>query len=119
VLYTAKNCQLVVMALRSTNRGQVGNLRLGVVVETNAHFSRDEMRPLAAGPLPPGLQPVIARHVANQELIVEAALARDRDLAFQAIMGDPTTHLPVDEAWAMFLEMLQSSRAFLPGWKMS
>ena len=29
-------------------------------------------------------------------------------------MGDPTTHLPVDEAWAMFLEMLQASREFLP-----
>lgn len=106
----------VITNVNLPNRGQVANLPPDVVVETNARFSRDEARPLAAGPLPPGLQPLIARHVANQELIVEAALTRDRDLAFQAILGDPTTPLPVDAAWAMFREMLQASRAFLPGW---
>jgi len=99
------------------NRGQVENLPLDAVVETNASFSRDEVRPLAAGALPSGLQPLMARHVANQELIVEASLARDRDLAFQAVLGDPTNRLPVDETWAMFLEMLQASRAFLPSWE--
>jgi alpha-galactosidase/6-phospho-beta-glucosidase family protein len=106
----------LVTNVNAVNRGQVGNLPPDVVVETNAHFGRDEVRPLAAGALPAGLQPLIARHVANQEFIVEAALARDRDLAFQAILGDPTTRLPVDEAWAMFLEMLRASREFLPGW---
>ena len=60
------------------NRGQVADLPLGAVVETNARFSRDEVRPLAAGSLPPGVQPLVARHVANQEMIVEAALSRDR-----------------------------------------
>ena len=108
----------VITNVNTANRGQVGNLPLDAVVETNARFSRDEVRPLAAGLLPAGLQPVIAQHVANQELIVEAALTRNRDLAFQAILGDPTTRLPVDEAWAMFLEMLQASREFLPSWKM-
>ena len=98
------------------NRGQIINLPSDVVVETNAVFGRDEVGPLVAGPLPAGLEPVIARHVANQELIVEAALTRDRELAFQAVLGDPTTRLPVDEAWSMFLEMLQASREFLPGW---
>jgi len=99
------------------NQGQVENLPRDAVVETNARFSRDEVRPLAAGALPPGLQPLMARHVANQELIVEASLTRDRDLAFQAILGDPTNRLALDETWAMFLEMLRASRAFLPGWR--
>lgn len=108
----------LVTNVNMANRGQVENLPPDVVVETNARFSRDEVRPLAAGPLPAGLQPLISRHVANQELIVEAALARDRDLAFQAVLGDPTTRLPVDEAWTMFLEMLQAGREFLPGWTM-
>jgi alpha-galactosidase len=106
----------IITNVNLANRGQIGDLPPDAVVETNARFSRDEVRPLAAGSLPPGLQPLIARHVANQELIVRAALTRDRDVAFQAILGDPTTDLPVDEAWAMFLEMLQASREFLPGW---
>jgi len=99
------------------NRGQIANLPLGSVVETNAHFSRDQIHPLASGQLPAGLAPLVARHIANQELIIEAALTQDRDLAFQAILNDPASPLPVDRAWEMFGRMLQASREYLPGWK--
>ncbi len=98
------------------NHGQIANLPLGAVVETNARFSRDEVRPVLAGELPVGLQSLIARHVSNQELIVEAALTRDKELAFQAVFNDPANRLPLDETWVMFNQMLQASRAFLPGW---
>ncbi len=99
------------------NVGQIPNLPLGAVVETNAYFGRDEVRPLNAGPLPPGLHALIARHVANQEMIIDAALKRDSDLAFQAIFNDPANHLPLDEAAAMFNEMLRATREYLPGWR--
>jgi len=99
------------------NSGQISNLPLGVVVETNALFSRDQVRPLAAGALPAGLQPLIHRHVCNQELIVEAALTRNTDLAFQAVYVDPVNDLPVDQTWNMFKMMLQASKEFLPGWE--
>ena len=98
------------------NRGQISNLPLGAVVETNALFQRDEVRPLAAGAIPPGLHGIVARHVDNQEMIVKAALGRDRELAFQAVYNDPASGLPVDRSWAMFSEMLMPSRPFLPGW---
>ena len=58
-----------------------------------------------------------ALHVSNQELIVEAALTCDRELAFQAVYNDPTNRLPLDESWKMFNRMLDASRLFLPGWK--
>lgn len=92
------------------NQGQIANLPRDVVVETNALFSRDEIRPLAAGALPAGLTPLIAQHSANQELIIEAALRRDKDLAFQAIYNDPTNSLTIDQAWQMFTEMLEAGR---------
>lgn len=98
------------------NRGQISNLPLHAVVETNALFSQDEVRPVNAGALAPGLQPLIARHVSNQELIVEAALTRDKDMSFEAVYNDPTNRLPLDESWEMFNRMLNASRAFLPGW---
>jgi alpha-galactosidase len=88
------------------NQGQIANLPLDVVVETNAHFSRDEVRPLSAGSIPAGLLPLIQQHSANQELIIESALTGDNDLAFQAIYNDPTTSLTIDKAWEMFTEML-------------
>jgi alpha-galactosidase len=87
------------------NRGQVANLPLRAVVETNAQFSLDQVQPLTAGELPPGVKNLTTTHVDNQEMIIEAALNGDADLAFQAILNDPMTNLPVDEAWAMFNEI--------------
>jgi len=97
------------------NRGQIANLPADAVVETNAYFSQDSVRPLTAGPLPSGVLNLVEPHVRNQELLVEAALRRDADLAFQAVLSDPLTHLPLDRAWAMFQEMLQATAAYLPG----
>jgi len=87
------------------NRGQILNLPLHAVVETNAHFTHDHVQPLASGLLPPGVHALVSRHVANQEMIIEAALTHNKDLAFQAIFNDPTTNLPIDKAWKMFNEI--------------
>lgn len=87
------------------NIGQVSNLPLEAVVETNAYFSRDQVEPIAAGALPSGVETLVSTHVKNQEMIVEAALNRDEDLAFQAVFNDPCTSLPIDRAWLMFQEI--------------
>jgi alpha-galactosidase len=99
------------------NIGQISNLPLHAVVESNAYFSRDSVRPLTAGPLPSGVHALISRHVGNQEMIIEAALTSDKDLAFQAIFNDPTTNLPIDAALQMYSEMLTIAKVYLPGWK--
>ncbi len=106
----------IVTNVNVENQGQVANLPLHSVVEMNAHFSRDTVRPITSGALPTGVQSLIARHVTNQELIIEAALTRDIDLAFQAVFNDPTNCLPLDEAWTMFNRLLAASREYLPGW---
>jgi len=103
--------------VNTENQGQISDLSLRAVVETNARFSRDAVTPLVAGELPPGLRALVAQHIANQEMIVQAALTRDRDLAFQAVFNDPTNRLALDASWTMLNEMLCASRAFLPGWK--
>jgi alpha-galactosidase len=87
------------------NQGQISNLPLRAVVETNALFSRDRVEPLSAGALPDGVHALVSRHSADQEMVIEAALSRDEDLAFQAVFNDPTTGLPIDQAWKMFKEI--------------
>jgi len=89
------------------NVGQISNAPLHAVVETNAYFSRASIRPLSAGALPAGVAPLINQHIANQELIIEAALAGDKDLAFQAFFHDPTNHLPLDTSWEFFNRMTE------------
>lgn len=87
------------------NIGQVSNLPSEAVVETNAQFSLGKIEPIAAGALPPGVETVVATHIKNQEMIVEAALTKDENLAFQAIYNDPCTTVAIDKAWAMFQEI--------------
>ena len=81
------------------------NLPSDVVVETNAQFSRNRVGPIAAGTLPPGVETLVSTHVKNQEMIVEAALTGNEDLAFQAMYNDPCTTVAIDQAWALFQEI--------------
>jgi alpha-galactosidase/6-phospho-beta-glucosidase family protein len=87
------------------NIGQASNLPLDVVVETNARFSRDRVDPISAGALPSGVETLVSTHVNNQEMIIEAALSGDQDIAFQAVFNDPCTTTPIDMAWTMFKEI--------------
>lgn len=96
------------------NIGQISDAPLHAVVETNAHFSRGSISPLSAGALPAGIAPLIRAHIANQELIVEAALRGDMDLAFQAFFTDPTNMLPIDASWELYNKLLEAKRKYLP-----
>jgi len=99
------------------NVGQVEGLPRDAVVETNAYFTTDSVKPEFSGRLPAGVEAWVARAAYNQEIIIAAALARDKHLAFQAFLNDPLMSLTTDEAWKMFTEMLKATKAMLPGWK--
>jgi alpha-galactosidase len=98
----------LVTNVNKKNVGQISNLPLDVVVETNARLGRDRVDPISAGALPPGVETLVSTHVNDQELIVEAALTGDEDLAFQAIFNDPCTTATIDDAWDMFQEATQA-----------
>jgi alpha-galactosidase/6-phospho-beta-glucosidase family protein len=104
----------IVTNVNVENMGQISNAPLHVVVETNARFSRDNVRPLSAGRLPDGIAALINQHIANQELVIEAALTKKMDLAFQAFFNDPTNPLPIDTCREFFNRMLQVNRKYLP-----
>jgi alpha-galactosidase len=96
------------------NYGQIANLPLGAVVETNAYFSGDSVKPLFAGTIPEEVNSLIIRHVYNQEAIVKGTLAGDYEAVFKAFIGDPQMKLSLEEARRMYDEMLYETRAYLP-----
>jgi alpha-galactosidase/6-phospho-beta-glucosidase family protein len=98
------------------NRGQISNLPLDAVVETNAVLQRDQILPVHAGALPPAIHALVVRHVANQETTLAAAFAKDRELAFRAFANDPLVALDIESARKLFETMLNNTRAYLPGW---
>jgi alpha-galactosidase len=97
------------------NRGQIPNLPLGAVVETNALFGRDRIEPIYAGPLPGNLLPLIARHIYNQENTLKTALSCDRKLGFTTFMNDPQlANVTVADGQKLFDDMLEAQRTYLP-----
>ena len=100
------------------NRGQIPGLPLGAVVETNAQFRQDSLSPVVPAPLPAPLLSLVRRVVEVQQITLQAAVEKDRDLAFQALLNDPLCTIPVDRAWHMFDELLAANREMLPGWEL-
>ena len=100
------------------NRGQVENLPLGAMVETNALFRRGEIRPVHAGSIPEGILPLMALHVRNQRTTLEAAIHADYSLTLSALLNDPLMEgvSPAD-ADTLLREMLKNSSRFLPDWQ--
>lgn len=69
--------------------GQISNLPKEAIVETNAVFGRDSIRPIMAGALPENIRELIMPHVENHERIYEAALTGKVELVVEAFMADP------------------------------
>ena len=99
------------------NRGQIPNMPLGAVVETNAQFGSDTVRPVLAGNLPDRVLDLVVRHALNQETLVAAGIAGDYELAFSAFLNDPNMPLSLTDARALFDEMLYNTRKYLPAYE--
>jgi len=97
------------------NAGQIPNLPLGTIVETNALFRQDRVEPIMAGDIPYPIYGLITPHVNNQEAITTAALTEDKKLAFAAFANDPLVRcLSYTDTKALFDEMLANTSKYLP-----
>ncbi len=95
------------------NRGQIPNLPMGAVVETNSVFRADEVRPVFAGEIPQNIYTLIARNAGAQMQVVEAGITRNIELAFDAFCNDPLMTLPLDDARKLFDEMIENTKKYL------
>jgi alpha-galactosidase len=95
------------------NRGQIDNLPREAVVETLAEVGAAGANPLSVGALPPGVLNTVHPHAVNQEMAVDAALNGDRQLALQALIGDPLMR-DFRSAPRMLDELLEAHAEFLP-----
>ena len=96
------------------NKGQVPNNPREAIVETNAFFSADSVRPVFAGEVPEGINALVTRIIEEQELVTEAGLTGNYELAFTAFLNNPNVCLPMDTARKLFNEMLENTKKYLP-----
>lgn len=99
---------------------QIPNLPATAVVETNAIFSRDQIRPIIAGNIPEQVLSLVTPHVENHERILEAALTYNKDLVVDAFLNDPLSKdkLTKESCQLLVDEMIERTRKYLPeGWR--
>lgn len=99
------------------NIGQLPDLPIGAVVETNAVFRHNTVKPVMADHMTNEITAMVLRHVYNHKTILRAALTHDKELAFTAFINDPLMTAPIHDARVLFDEMLQNTSAYLPQWK--
>lgn len=95
---------------------QIPNLPASAIVETNAVFSRDSIKPIIAGELPQNVLTLVTPHVNNHELIMDAALNCDKEKAFQAFMNDPLVRgrITEEEGTQLLDDMIRNTLTYLP-----
>lgn len=95
------------------NMGQISNLPLGTVVETNAYFASDRVVPVMSGDIPPAVNQLVSKISAEQQLILDAVENRDLDLAFAAFCADPLMTCSLADARKLFDEMINNTKEYL------
>lgn len=99
---------------------QIPNLPEDAIVETNAVFGRDSIKPIIAGSIPENVLELITPHVDNHQRILKAALTCDRTLVYEAFAADPLVKGRATEAEIKSLadDMINNTITYLPeGWK--
>lgn len=95
------------------NTGQIDNLPREAIVETMAEVGATGVNPIGVGALPVGILGTLHPHAVNQELLVDAALTGDRQLALQALIGDPLVR-DYKAAPKLMDELLEAHAELLP-----
>jgi alpha-galactosidase len=97
------------------NTGQCADLPTDAVVESMGTVDGNGVRPRDFVSAPPLIAECVRRVASSQELTVEAALAGDRELVFQAMLADPLAgRIDYDDVWRMTNELIDATERWLP-----
>ena len=99
---------------------QIKNLKAEDVVETNAVFERNSIRPIIAGELPEKVLNLITPHLENHDTVLKAAISCDKSLVVKAFLNDPLVKGRAAEAEVEKLveDMIAGTIKYLPeGWR--
>ena len=95
------------------NMGQIPNLPIGAVVETNACFRSNSLEPIFAGYVPDNIYPLISRVVSEQLEVVRGGIDRDLCRAFNAFMNSPLVDIDLENTKVLFDEMIENTKKYL------
>lgn len=92
------------------NEGQIPGLPIGAIVESNAVFTNNSVRPVMSKKLPDGVMALIARCSNNIDLLYKGIKERNIDIIFEAFVNQPLcSKLTLSDAKLLFDEMVQNT----------
>lgn len=100
---------------------QITNFPRDTVVETNALFSRDSIKPVIAGTMPENIMKLMVPHIENQKRVFDAAINCDRELIYKAFLTDPlvVNRAGENDVKKLADDMIANTAKYLPeSWKL-
>ncbi len=95
------------------NIGQIPNLPLGAVVETNAVFRHNTVTPVFAGSMDNDIAALTLRHVYNHKTTLDGVLEKNRETVFTAFVNDPLMTADIKDARVLFDKMCENTERYL------
>jgi len=110
--------QDVVTNVNLPNQGQISNLPMGTIVETNAAFRRDSVQPVFAGRVPDSIYPLVSRAARENDMILDAAFSGDLEFAYTKFRQlNMLKKLTEEQKRALYDEMVEGTKAYLGDYK--
>lgn len=104
----------VISNVNMPNLGQMPDMPLGMVVETNCVFGADSVKPVVANKLPPAVTNLVYRNGMNIETCYHGIKTRNFDEIFASFVNQPLcSKLTVDDAYKLFKEMISATAPYL------
>ena len=104
----------IVSNVNLPNRGQMSQMPLGSIVETNCVFSNNQVKPVVSKELPIAAANLVYRNLANIETTYLGIKNRDLSLLFSAFVNQPLcSSLTMEQCSQLFREMCLNTRAYL------
>ena len=104
----------VVSNVNLPNRGQMPQMPLGSIVETNCVFSNDQVNPVTAKPLPSAAANLVHRCCLNVDTTYEGIKERDLSKLFAAFANQPLcSSLTMEQCEELFRQMCYNTREYL------
>jgi len=94
------------------NDDVITNLPRDLVVECPAIVNKNGLKAIKLGDYPKGLAALLRNQASVQDLVVEAILKKSKNIAFQALLLDPTIG-NASKAEEMFEEMIKINQDYI------
>jgi len=100
------------------NRGQISNLPIGAIVETNAAFRNDSFAPVWAGAVPDSIYPMISRASRENEAAIEVGFSGDLAFAWEKFRElNMIKTLNETQKKDLFDEMIRNTKSYLSDYR--